>query len=670
LDYNSSIFTSHLSHSAVVLLWLAASGFHIAWNGNFTIWTTNPLSVIGSSHASIDPHFSFFGSGNSFISPLGLNTPSYCGIYNWLYTVGITKNYEIYLLVIFLEVAALLVLLGGGLVLTSLEKSLGTTGYSGSGTALDSASLLMTLYSYPINLRSASTSSSSVISFLGYASILWSGHLIHVSGPVSRGFDYLLGFSAFINHLLSGSWVNFALEANRYETVFGASDPLRSYSSSATYGVALSFSGSLRSDTFSLFLGDISHHHLALGVLLLWSLNVFRMIYKSVGYRFLSASYFGGENCNKGSSSHLNLSISLGLLGILVSLVSQHIYALNPYVYMTLDIVTTLLVYVHHQYIGSILMVGSLSHLGIFISRDFVHHRSSLVSRLLLHKHSIISHLSWVTLILGFHTLGLYIHNDSVVAFSSADKQILIEPIFGQIVLESTSDAVSTLQSSIPLTSADLLAHHALGLGLHLCVLIMVKSSFDASGSGLIPDKVNLGFSFPCDGPGRGGTCDSSGYDGLYLTIFWLLNTISWASFYIHWRHITLNYNNLFQYVEGGSYLNGWFRDYLWYNSGTLINGYNAVGVNDISAFNWTFLFAHLVWATGFKFLISWRGYWQELVETIVLVHNKTPFVYSIWNSCSVLPMALSILEARFVGLVHFSVGLVFTYGAFAVGSL
>ena len=28
---------------------------------------------------------------------------------------------------------------------------------------------------------------------------------------------------------------------------------------------------------------------------------------------------------------------------------------------------------------------------------------------------------------------------------------------------------------------------------------------------------------------------------------------------------------------------------------------------------NMCFLFGHLVWATGFMFLISWRGYWQEL---------------------------------------------------------
>jgi photosystem I P700 chlorophyll a apoprotein A2 len=43
------------------------------------------------------------------------------------------------------------------------------------------------------------------------------------------------------------------------------------------------------------------------------------------------------------------------------------------------------------------------------------------------------------------------------------------------------------------------------------------------------------------------------------------------------------------------------------------INGYNPFGMNNLSV--WTWMFGHLVWATGFMFLISWRGYWQELVR-------------------------------------------------------
>jgi photosystem I P700 chlorophyll a apoprotein A2 len=35
---------------------------------------------------------------------------------------------------------------------------------------------------------------------------------------------------------------------------------------------------------------------------------------------------------------------------------------------------------------------------------------------------------------LGFHTLGLYIHNDTVVAFGQPEKQILFEPLFAEYI--------------------------------------------------------------------------------------------------------------------------------------------------------------------------------------------------------------------------------------------
>ena len=45
----------------------------------------------------------------------------------------------------------------------------------------------------------------------------------------------------------------------------------------------------------------------------------------------------------------------------------------------------------------------------------------------------------------------------------------------------------------------------------------------------LMPDKKDFGYSFPCDGPGRGGTCDISAWDAFYLAVFWMLNTIGWV---------------------------------------------------------------------------------------------------------------------------------------------
>ena len=182
-----------------------------------------------------------------------------------------------------------------------------------------------------------------------------------------------------------------------------------------------------------------------------------------------------------------------------------------------------------------------------------------------------------------------------------------------------------------------------------------------------MPDKKDFGYSFPCDGPGRGGTCDISAWDAFYLAMFWMLNTISWVTFYWHWKHMTIWGGNAAAFNESSTYIMGWLRDYLWLNSSPLINGYNAFGMNAQAVWAWMFLFGHLVWATGFMFLISWRGYWQELIETLVWAHERTPIANLVrWKD---KPIALSIVQARLVGLAHFTVGFIFTFAPFVIAS-
>ena len=60
----------------------------------------------------------------------------------------------------------------------------------------------------------------------------------------------------------------------------------------------------------------------------------------------------------------------------------------------------------------------------------------------------------------------------------------------------------------------------------HTTTLILVKGALDARGSKLMPDKKDFGYSFPCDGPGRGGTCDISAYDAFYLAVFWMVRPV------------------------------------------------------------------------------------------------------------------------------------------------
>jgi photosystem I P700 chlorophyll a apoprotein A2 len=45
--------------------------------------------------------------------------------------------------------------------------------------------------------------------------------------------------------------------------------------------------------------------------------------------------------------------------------------------------------------------------------------------------------------------------------------------------------------------------------------------------------------------------------------------------------------------------------------------------MNNLSVWAWMFLFGHLVWATGFMFLISWRGCGK--INQTVWAHERTP---------------------------------------------
>lgn len=266
------------------------------------------------------------------------------------------------------------------------------------------------------------------------------------------------------------------------------------------------------------------------------------------------------------------LSLALLGCGAILFLVADEMYSLTPYLYLSYDYIRTVGLYVHHSYISSFLMMGSFAHSGIFLIRDYTINKQSWVWIILAHKTSIMSSLFHMCLWLGFHTLGLYIHNDTLMAFGEIEKQILIEPVFAQIMW--------ALGCFIPLGPGDLLAHHAIALGLHMSLLILLKGSLDGRGSKLIPDKIHFGTGFACDGPGRGGTCDISAWDSFYLATFWMLNTGAWISFYFHWKHLKLErFLTLFQFDESSTHLNGWFRDYLWFNSTSLINGYNTNGV-------------------------------------------------------------------------------------------
>ncbi|KAL5646158.1 hypothetical protein ACJX0J_001773 [Zea mays] len=471
-------------------------------------------------------------------------------------------------------------------------------------------------------------------------SLAWTGHLVHVAIPGSRGeyvrwnnFLDVLPYPQGLGPLLTGQWNLYAQNPDSSNHLFGTTQGAGTCHSDPSWGI--------HPQTQSLWLTDI----------------ILLEAHTPPGGRLGRGHKGLYDTIN--NSIHFQLGLALASLGVITSLVAQHMYSLPAYAFIAQDFTTQAALYTHHQYIAGFIMTGAFAHGAIFFIRDYnpEQNEDNVLARMLDHKEAIISHLSWASLFLGFHTLGLYVHNDVMLAFGTPEKQILIEPIFAQWI--QSAHGKTTYGFDILLSSTNgpafndwgFLGSHAIALGLHTTTLILVKGALDARGSKLMPDKKDFGYSFPCDGPGRGGTCDISAWDAFYLAVFWMLNTIGWVTFYWHWKHITLWQGNI----------------NLWLNSSQLINGYNPFGMNSLSVWAWMFLFGHLVWATGFMFLISWRGYWQELIETLAWAHERTPLANLIrWRD---KPVALSIVQARLVGLAHFSVGYIFTYAAFLIAS-
>jgi len=683
------IFASHFGHLAIIFIWTSGNLFHIAWQGNFEQWILNPLKIKPIAHAIWDPHFgepalkAFTRGGATY--PVDI---SYSGLYNWWFTIGMRSNNDLYFGSIGLLLLASTLIFAAWLHLQPKFKP-----------------------SVAWFKNNESRLNHHLTGLFGVSSLAWTGHLVHVAIPESRGIH--VGWDNFLitpphpeglRPFFSLDLWKYAQNPDTGEHIFGSNEGAGTS--------ILTFVGGFNPQTESLWLTDIAHHHLAIAVLFIVAGHLYRTNFgigntiKNIldAHRPPGTGFSGGHRSlfyEITNSLHLQLALALACVGVATSLTAQHMYALPAYVYIAKDFTTQAALYTHHQYIAGFIMVGAFAHGAIFLVRDYSpeNYEDSVLSRMLAHKEAIISHLSWVSLFLGFHTLGLYVHNDTVVAFGQPEKQILIEPLFAQwiqaasgkvlygfnILLSSTdstatvdgvkvwlpgwSTAINNGTNSLFLTigPGDFLVHHAIALGLHTTTLILVKGALDARGSKLMPDKINFGYSFPCDGPGRGGTCDISAWDAFYLAMFWMLNTIGWVTFYWHWKHITLWGGNPAQFNESSNYIMGWLRDYLWLNSSPLINGYNPFGMNSQAVWAWMFLFGHLVWATGFMFLISWRGYWQELIETLVWAHERTPLANLVrWRD---KPVALSIVQARLVGLTHFAVGYVLTYAAFLIAS-
>ena len=161
----------------------------------------------------------------------------------------------------------------------------------------------------------------------------------------------------------------------------------------------LTFFGSVHPNTCGLWITDVTHHHLAIGVM------------------FFVAGHLYQTSFNLGSSLtvllrqhqqmlinswHGQLAINLATLGSVSILFSHHLYAMPAYGFITFDHATILSGFTHHMWIGGFCIVGAAAHGGLFMVYDMPTTYMSIVERLMSQKHSVVVHLNWVSIFLGF----------------------------------------------------------------------------------------------------------------------------------------------------------------------------------------------------------------------------------------------------------------------------
>ncbi|MGD1903494.1 MAG: photosystem I core protein PsaA [Geitlerinemataceae cyanobacterium] len=675
-EVSRKIFSAHFGQLAVIFIWLSAGFFHGARFSNYEAWLSDPAgikpsaqvvwSVVGQDILNADV-------GGGF---RGIQITS--GLFHVWRAAGFTNETQLYATAI------------GGLVAAALMLFAGWFHYHVKAPKLSWFQNVESMLNHHL------------AGLFGLGSLSWAGHQIHVALPVNQMLDKGIAPAdiplpheyAFSTSAMAEFFPSFSQGLTPFFTLnWGA------------YSDFLTFKGGLNPQTGSLWMTDIAHHHLAIAVLFIIAGHMYRTNW-GIGHsmkEILEAHKgpFTGEG-HKGlyevltTSWHAQLAINLAMMGSVSIIVAQHMYAMPPYPYIGIDYPTQLSIFTHHMWIGGFLIVGAGAHAAIFMVRDYdpAKNVDNLLDRVLRHRDAIISHLNWVCIWLGFHSFGLYIHNDTMRALGRpqdmfSDTAIQLQPVFAQWIqgLHSVAAgatapnaignvspifggevvAVAGKVAAAPMTlgTADFMVHHIHAFTIHVTALILLKGVLYARSSRLIPDKAELGFRFPCDGPGRGGTCQVSAWDHVFLGLFWMYNSLSIVIFHFSWKMqsdiwgsvsggdvTTITYNN---FAQSAITINGWLRDFLWAQASQVITSYGSA----LSAYGLMFLGAHFVWAFSLMFLFSGRGYWQELIESIVWAHNKLKVAPAIQ------PRALSITQGRAVGVAHYLLGGIATTWSF-----
>ena len=420
-DISRKIFSAHFGQLAIIFFWVSGMHFHGAYFSNYSAWLSNPLSVKPSTQVVWPVVGQEILNGDVGGNFQGVQVTS--GFFQIWRAEGITSEVELYWTAL------------GGLIMSGVMMFAGWFHYHKAAPKLEWFQNAESMMNHHL------------AGLLGLGCLSWSGHQIHIAAPINKLLD--AGIAPQEIPLPHEFLVNRELMAQLYPSFAKGLGPFFA-GNWGEYSDFLTFKGGLNPITGGLWLTDIAHHHLALAVVFIFAGHMYRTNW-GIGHsmkEILEAHKgpFTGEG-HKGlyeiltTSWHAQLAINLAMMGSLSIIVAHHMYAMPPYPYIATDYPTQLSLFTHHMWIGGFCLCGAGAHASIFMVRDYspVQSYNNLLDRVLRHRDAIISHLNWVCIFLGFHSFGLYVHNDTMSALGRpqdmfSDTAIQLQPVFAQFL--------------------------------------------------------------------------------------------------------------------------------------------------------------------------------------------------------------------------------------------
>lgn len=223
---------------------------------------------------------------------------------------------------------------------------------------------------------------------LGLGSLAWAGHLIHVSRPISAllsiGVDPQL-MPPVWEIVRSSEWLQLTAPGFTLTNFFTLNW--------AALSNGLTILGGLDCTNGGLWLSDVAHHHVAIGVIFILAGHLYKTDF---GLGLTVSELLASHNVELVNSWNLQLALQLAIQGSLSIWFGHLIVAFPAYPHLATDYPTSLSLFTHHQWIGGIFIVGAAAHASLTLLYDCDLRRLPQLPKILGHTRTLIVHLNWL----------------------------------------------------------------------------------------------------------------------------------------------------------------------------------------------------------------------------------------------------------------------------------